>query len=91
MIEYALPVLTLIGLAVLLFAKPVIMTEFEETDEKMGTPTLVVKLNALGSVGDFLNSGNQSTPQLASTDTSRIKQRILRSNFFMSPFPRMSI
>jgi hypothetical protein len=87
LIEKVLPVLALMGLAVLLLAKPVIVTAAEEYDAKIGTPNLVVKLNGLGLVGDLLNSGNQSTPQPESIETSVIKQRILKSVFFISPVP----
>jgi hypothetical protein len=77
----------LMGLAVLLLAKPVILTAAEEYDVKTGTPNLVVKLNGSGLVADFLNSGNQSTPQPERIKTSVIKPRTLKSEFFISPVP----
>lgn len=86
-IEYALPALMAIGLAVLLLAKPEILTVFEETDAKMGTPNLLVKLNGAGLVADPLNWGNQSTPQPATSRASTIKQIILKSLFSISPVP----
>jgi hypothetical protein len=86
-IEKVLPVLMLMGLAVLLLAKPEIVTAAEECGTKIGTPNLVVKVNGLGLVGDFLNSGNQSTPQPETIKTSMIKPRILKSVFFISPVP----
>ena len=87
LMEKVLPVLALMGLAVLLLAKPVIVTAAEEYGVKIGTPNLVVKLNGLGLVGDFLNWGNQSTPQPERSKTSVIKPRILKSVFFIAPVP----
>lgn len=86
-IEYALPALMLIGLAVLLLAKPEMVTVFEETDAKMGTPNLLLKLNGVGLTADPLNWGNQSTPQPATSKASTIKQIVLKSLFSISPVP----
>lgn len=85
--EYALPVLMLMGLAVLLFLKPVMTTAFEEIDEKIGTPNLLVKLKGLGLIDDPLKAGNQSTPQPPTIKASAIAQSILKSLFFISPVP----
>lgn len=87
LIENALPELMLMGAAVVLFLKPVILTAFEETEAKMGTPNLEVKLKGSGVVAPLVMVGNQSTPQPARIKTSAIRQRVLNSVFFISPVP----